>query len=199
MYMQIDKIIFPLIIFPTKFGDKNIDKIKSFSKLKDGWDFGSGLAINDEVINKAESAYFSLSMFFKISVHPTSEGGITISTHIDENFFDITIFPYSDFVEYTHEKGIGNSFELIEFVENLTLNEAINKAFDSQKIISSKCISLERLILENTTQKKRDSRAMSSNQMVGVFQYSIQNVQNPKAKQFAVTSTSSTNQPFQLL
>lgn len=188
---------FNITEFPNRTIDKNINQIKSLANLKQGWDFGEGLPFDSKIINNAIVAYNKLSVFFNVSIHPTTNGGITLSSSIGDNFYDITLLPQSDYVEYTHEKGIGSTFETIETVCNLMLNEAIEKTFRSKNLISAQCFTSEPLILENTTQQKNASKVTSSNPMAMPFQYFAIPVQSQKVKRYANTLISTTNPQLQ--
>lgn len=185
-----------VISFPSFGGDKNISKILSFINLGNGWDFGEGVAIGQNVIEKAINGYLQMSLFFKVSTFPTSYGGVTLSGAKGDNFYDITILPDKEVVEYRHEKGIGKEYDVLEELEDITLEQAVNRAFESQKLYSIKCILSEPLILKSTAEKREDSKVTHFNHSALHYPYLRINVQKPPAPPFATILTNTTNQPL---
>ena len=124
-------------------------KIKSFSELKDGWDYGVGYGVTKEVI---ENSCFVFNYFhksqFKYSVNPTSEGGVKITAKLGVEFIDITVKKNLTY-DLTHEVGLGSEYDIVFECENTSMNDI--EIYLNEVLIKS-CFSLERYTSGNIIQ-----------------------------------------------
>ena len=71
------------------------EKISSFELLKDGWDYGRGGPIEENVRILAIEwcRFFSRYGIFKLNAIPGSEGQVSVSASYRENYIEIITFP----------------------------------------------------------------------------------------------------------
>lgn len=163
--------IFSGSIKMTLHPDNIIAQIKHLKDLKEGWDYGDGDVISEKVIISAIEMYRqTLPYSLKCTVHPTSDGGITLVLSAKETFLDITI--QEDLtILLTKEQGIGcnyttlysdklvSKFELMLEIKKLSIENCIE------------CISSEPFTLKSTFPERKDFKVIASNQMEMGFQY----------------------------
>jgi len=130
--------------------DRVIDELNSFSKLKDGWDFGVGSPISKRIIDRAIIAYTYLKdNFFEYECSPLSDNSIQITFSLLDNFVDVIIT--DDSYTLTQEKGFGNNYEIFECLKKTSLDNIKNILAN----IKTKCLSLEQSISPNIVPVKR--------------------------------------------
>ncbi len=138
--------------------DSSIKKINSFAQFNEGWDFGEGKRFENDVIRKAiEINALGRTYQFDSNALPNSNGDIIINLFIKDDFILITIKADSS-LYLSHEKGIGEQYEIIYEKENVSIEEISNYL----NVISEKCISLERYISKNTTLPEEDLEVIVS-------------------------------------
>jgi hypothetical protein len=161
--------------------EKNISQILSLKKLKNGWDFGEGEEISQDVIDRTVDIYNKFASRFKITVHPTNEGGITLSLMYLDNFFDITIRK-QNLYDFVLEIGIGSNYSEPVNLKSISLNEIYEKVnyYQLLKISTLKWNLLEHSTLQNSTQINPDFKVIALKPTKKGFQYSLKNVQSKK-------------------
>lgn len=161
---------------------KTISQIILLKKLRNGWDFGEGEEISQDVIDRTLDIYNKFANRFKITVHPTSEGGITLSLMYIDNFFDVTIKKQNSY-DFVLEVGIGSKYIEPVNLKNISLNEIYEKVnyYHLLKISTLKWNSLEHSTLQNSTQINPDFKVIVSKPTKKGFQYSLKNVPSKKA------------------
>ena len=138
------------------FSDPIVSQLKSFSNLKDGWDFGDGKPISDHVINRAIKVYNYLkNSFFGYECSPLPNGGIQLTFCLLDHFIDVFVNKASFKVVY--EKGIGENFDTIYELENVSL-EKIKIILEN---IRNKCFSLGQSISQGTVSGREGFRSAS--------------------------------------
>lgn len=104
-----------------------VSQLFSLCNLKKGWDAGSGEEIGYMVVEKAIDLYSTLLVFgLSCSVHPTSDGGVSLVFSCRDTFLDVTIEPDLTF-SLVKEKGIGFDYTTIFERENIAQGEILNE------------------------------------------------------------------------
>ncbi len=173
--------------------DKDIVKmeIDSLSKLPYGWDFGSGETIGLLVVDKALEVYEQTNLMgFKIQSFPRSDGGITLSYALKDNFLDVIINPNLT-LDLVQEKGIGANYEIVSEEDNVSITD-LKKVL--HLILSSECPSFELYQSGNTTKTKKDSKAIVSRLWEMEYQFSMPIALESNQDLFATTSEDTMNQ-----
>jgi len=156
--------------------------IKKFSRLKPGWDFGSGEPISEYVIKRALKVFAILnSPLLDHEVTPYSDDTILISFSNNENFIDVLISKSK--LSFKHEKGLGNNFDVIEEHDNLSLEKIKVKV----EQILTKCISFGPFILTSIVEENKGLKTVSPI-FTGEFQSLKNNAQSQNLEMFAITS-----------
>jgi hypothetical protein len=122
---------FSIIKSYTQDWDNEIDlKIQALYNLKDGWDFGGGLAPSKQVIeNSLMLFHYFEKPYFEYGITPTSTGGVKITCKLENNFLDITI-NLDLTIDLTHEIGIGEDYDTVydqRGVDLLEIESQINE------------------------------------------------------------------------
>ena len=114
MYNNEYIVPFSIIKSYPQDGDNEIDiKIQALHNLKDGWDFGFGLAPSRQVIENSMMLFHHFEKpYFEYGIAPTSNGGIKITCKLENHFLDITI-NLDLTVDLTHEIGIGEDYDTV--------------------------------------------------------------------------------------
>lgn len=151
--------------FYTEY-DKTEIKIRNFSLLLMGWNYGEGDLIGFAVISKAIELYrFGKANGFNGDAFPMINGGINLSLYINEYALDITINTELK-ISIEVQKGLGQNYEVIDERENadysdiyLLLNE-----------IRTACSLSESCLLQGIiTPVSKDSKAPHSSTPQGVW------------------------------
>jgi len=138
--------------------------IRSFSELPEAWNFGEGRAPSAEIIEKAIQIYrLGRSFGLIVNAFPVGEGEIEISFSYRDHFIDILITGQNNF-EYTYEVGIGDEYDEIEYMENLSLEDVKSKLRVLEELNS--CNSLEYFQQEGFIGVRADSKAVISQEGV---------------------------------
>jgi|GEM_PF-1793494 len=102
-------------------------KIKSFSDLQAGWNYGAGEPISQEVINNALEVYkIGKSYCLDCEVFATTDGNIEVSLYRKDHFMDFLIKEEMS-IDFIHEVGVGNKYKEEENVHNIPMDELKNK------------------------------------------------------------------------
>ena len=168
------------IIFTAAVGNKVLSKfdpativkqIQNFSKLDAGWDYGDGEVIHREVINKTVILYCKTIQYgLKASVHPTSEGGITLILSAKDLYLDITV--QSDLTYLvTKERGFGFKYSTI--FSDIEMDEIL--VFEHIRLLSTEncleCVSSETFTSKSSFPTKDDFKVTVSNFLETEFQF----------------------------
>ena len=138
--------------------------IRSFSELPEGWNFGEGRAPGGEVIDKAIQVYKLGKSFGLIgNAFPVGDGEIEISFSYRDHFMDILITAQNN-LEYTYEIGIGDEYDEIDHIENISFEEAKTKLRVLEEM--KPCDSLEYSMQEGFIGIREDSKAVISEEAV---------------------------------
>lgn len=187
------------IISYTNFDIENIfvgninDKIASFRELNNGWDYGLGVPTTKETVNIAQSiAQIGKAKNFGIDAFPATDGGIVLNLYIEEDFIYVTINPNAS-LDLRHEKGIGEDYDIIEDIENISLEEII----EHLNAIYIKCFSSELYTSRSMIQPPSGSQAKVLRIIMGESQFSMRNAQKTKVAQYVSTSPIFTNQQLE--
>jgi hypothetical protein len=141
--------------------------IRSFSKLSEGWNFGEGKAPSGEVIDKAMQVYrLGKSFGLMGNAFPVGDGEIEISFSYEDHFIDILI-TVQNTLEYTYEIGIGDEYNEIEHIENISFQEAELKLSALKE--SKPCNSLESSMPDGLIGIREDSRVVALENSVPGF------------------------------
>jgi hypothetical protein len=137
--------------------------IRSFAELPEGWNFGEGRPSNAEIIRKAIEIYrFGKSLGFIGNAFPMGEGEIEISFSYQEHFIDFYL-TNQDTIEYTYEVGIGENYQEIDHIDNISLEQLKGKltSFEETVISGSSEFSIAGTIIGISI----DSKAIASSGM----------------------------------
>jgi hypothetical protein len=137
--------------------------IRSFASLPEGWNFGEGRPSNAELITKAIEIYRSgKSLGFIGNAFPMGEGEIEISFSYQEHFIDVYLTNQGT-IEYTYELGIGENYQEVDYIENISRDELQEKLtlFEEMVICGSSESSKASTIIGIST----GSRAIASSGM----------------------------------
>lgn len=146
---------------------KVVDKIKGFSHLPNGWDFGHGESPSADVITQAIAIYQSgLLLGFKGDARPETKGGVILNLFTGDDFVYITINSNGQF-DIRHEKGIGADYEILDDRQNVSLN----RIYKTLQNLTNKCILSEPYMSISTTQIVEDFQVIALNDMEEEFQY----------------------------
>jgi hypothetical protein len=138
--------------------------IRSFSELPEGWNFGEGRAPSGEVIDKAIQIYrLGKSSGLTGNAFPVGDGEIEISLSYQDHFIDILITGQNT-LEYSYEIGIGDKYNEIEHIENISLEEAESRLRMLEQM--KPCDSLEYSMREGFITIREDSKAVISEEAV---------------------------------
>jgi len=137
--------------------------IRSFAVLPEGWNFGEGRPSNGELIEKAIKIYrFGKSLGFIGNAFPMSEGEIEISFSYQDHFIDVYLTNQGA-IEYTYELGIGENYQEVDYIENITLEELQGKLTSFEETVI--CGSSESSTAGTIIGISIDSRAIVSSGM----------------------------------
>jgi hypothetical protein len=102
------------------------DKILSFGKLRDGWDFGQGVPAPQHVV-KAALMFYGLGehLGLEMDAFPGAGGDISVDFYIGEELVQVLIDTDLS-LELTHERGIGSHYDELAYCENIYIDEVIN-------------------------------------------------------------------------
>jgi hypothetical protein len=148
--------------------------IRSFSGLPEGWNFGEGRSPSGEIIDKAIQIYrLGKSFGLTGNAFPVGDGEIEISLSYQDHFIDILITG-QETLEYTYEIGIGDEYNEIEHIENISLEETESRlrTLEEMKL----CDSLEYSMQEGFIGIREDSKVVISEEVVLGFLSSIETV-----------------------
>lgn len=135
--------------------DKVINELLSYSKLKAGWDFGSGVQLSSLVIHKAVYTYNALrNPILNYECSPLSDGRVQITFFIKDHFLDV--FVGVDEYNIVYEKGIGVNYETILEVKSNTLSKA-EKLLDE---IITECYSFVQSTSLNIIPERKDLKTV---------------------------------------
>lgn len=158
----------------SDLSDNFTDDIRELKNLKDGWDFGDGIAISQDVIHNACYLYNHLNRpEFKYSCSPLSNGGIKITCQFYEDFIDLDINKDLS-IDLIHEVGIGADYE-VEYERKAIRIDDIEKYIN--QFLLKACFSSERYTSESIILTRKGSTAIASKTSMVVSPYSIWNVQ----------------------
>jgi len=102
-------------------------KIKSFSDLDLGWNYGEGESITQEVIKKALEVYkIGKSYCLDCEVFAITDGSIEVSLYRKDHFMDFLI-KEDNSIDFTHEVGTGNKYKEVENINNISIDNIKNK------------------------------------------------------------------------
>lgn len=102
-------------------------KLRSFGELPEGWDFGEGSPPTQEIIEQAIDIFkLGKTYDLKCEVFAIGEGEIEVSLFKGEQFFDILIRNDTT-MEFTYEFGVGDNYEEIENIVNISREEIEQK------------------------------------------------------------------------
>jgi len=156
--------LFYSMSYPTE-EDVEIERMKSFSDLGSGWDFGDGEAPSQYVIERAIQTYLcGLNLGYNASVRPETSGGIVIGFFIKDNFVDVTVKENSLF-DIRYEKGIGANYNILDDQENITMEEVSLIL----KSVQQKCFLLEPFTSVNMIPTEDDFPVIAFKSMGMVF------------------------------
>lgn len=138
--------------------------IRSFSEFPEGWNFGEGKAPSVEVIDKAIQVY-RLGKSFRLmgNAFPVGDGEIEISFSYEDHFIDILITGQNT-LEYTYEIGIGDQYNEIEHIENISFEEVKSRLSALEEI--NPCDSLEYSMPDGLIGIREDSKVVASGNSV---------------------------------
>ncbi len=86
-------------------------RIREFSKLKQGWNYGKGEPFSEvhiELAVQLAKRYFK-SHGFSVSGTPKEDGSIDLTFNKNDHFIDVKILPNSHKVSVLYCKGIGKN------------------------------------------------------------------------------------------
>jgi hypothetical protein len=136
---NLSNIVFNIVSSYSDLGknrrqDNNIiEKIKSFSNLQAGWDFGQGVTPSDYVISVALQLYnLGIMQGFEMSARPEVNGGIIIGFSIEDDFVYVTAKRDGSF-DLVHEYGFGAVYDIVKDEENVPL-EFITQTLKNVKV-----------------------------------------------------------------
>jgi len=135
-----------------------LKKIKSFSELINGWDYGLGVPASKETIDYVIEIYKQLNrIHFEVDVSPRTDGGITLIFSIQDHFVDIDVKPCMR-LNIREEVGYGVDYKIDFQKEDVTIAEIENLLEEIYK----KCSLSEPSTSINTYSKKNDFNRMYS-------------------------------------
>jgi hypothetical protein len=145
-------------------------KIYSFAELKEGWNFGEGMAPNKSVIDRAISIYrIGKRLCLDAQVFPVANGDIEISLYMRDHFMDILVRNDGK-MEFSYEIGIGKKYKKVERIENIDMDGVEKRLCELPKL----CGVLESLEII-TTRGKSDSYLAVLPITKGGFRFLIEN------------------------
>ncbi|WP_439555138.1 hypothetical protein [Dyadobacter sp.] len=151
--------------------DEIVAQIKALIDLPQGWDFGSGDVISSEVIRKAIEVYkLTLPYSLMCTIHPTSEGGITLVLSTKDKFLDVTIEKNLG-ISLTKEQGIGFDYHIIYSDRPVSYHELIQEIQTISIENCIECISSEPFTLRNTIRESEDFKVIASNHTETEYQF----------------------------
>ena len=108
------------------------DKIFNFKTLKNGWCYGEGVTISDEVIEKAVrlEARGRFIGFRETDAFPGLNGEVSIALYFQKHYFEFT-FETDSRVLFVHEKNE----KTIVYNDNLTFETALKKVESLRKFL----------------------------------------------------------------
>jgi hypothetical protein len=134
--------------------------IRSFALLPEGWNFGEGRPADMELITKGIEIYrFGKSLGFTGNAFPMDDGEIEISFSYKEHFIDVYLTNQGT-IEYTYEIGIGEDYQEVEYIENISEAELKNKLISFEETMI--CDSSESSTVGIITGKSADSKVIAS-------------------------------------
>lgn len=134
--------------------------IDSFALLPEGWNFGEGNPAQPELITKAIEIYrFGKSLGFNGNAFPTGNGEIEISFSYQEHFIDVYLTNRNT-LEYTYERGIGDNYQEVEYLENISVQELKDKLTSFEETVI--CSSSESLTAGTLIGISADSKVIAS-------------------------------------
>lgn len=153
-----------------------LNDILNLSLLKDGWDYGIGAKISNEVIQRAIDIHNQIVPYgLDCEVHPTTEGGINLIYALSDIFMDVNINSNLS-ISLTKEQGIGFDFTTVFVKEDVNEKELIQEisSMSIEKFV--KCSLSELSISKNTVQSRNDSQAIPLETTKVEFPFLICNV-----------------------
>jgi hypothetical protein len=160
--------------------------IRSFASFPEGWNFGEGRPVNIELIVKAIDVYrFGKSLGFTGNAFPIGEGEIEISFSYQEHFIDVYLTNQLT-IEYTYELGIGENYQEVEHIENISEVELHNKLISFEETVL--CNSSELSTAGTIIGKSADSRVIAS-ESVGMESLSLIKIASTKFMELQYAST----------
>ena len=155
--------------------DSTLSAIDAFANLKDGWDFGEGIVISNEVISKAKDIYLiGRNYQLEAEPHPTPDGGVCLVFYYRNNDFFLDININSDnTVDFKEEKGFGVNYETLRSAQNITVQELEKTIVE----IRTKCNISDFFQFGSILSKSIDSKAIHSKTTREVSQLLTTNVQ----------------------
>ena len=163
-------------------------KIRSFSKLPDGWDFGVGKAPSRTVVDKALNLYSRLQRFgLGADAFPIASGGVNVTFYSADHSFEVRVRADST-IDLVHEVGIGVEYEQLECAEDVGqahVEEVLERFSESKNVI---CYSSGPLVFSGTmTLAGGVLRATASPTTTVPFLCSDMTAQNPLRAMYAAT------------
>lgn len=147
------------------------DKIYSFSTLKNGWDYGEGRAPQRAVIEKAIDIYrIGKRLGMDAEVFPVTSGEIEVSFSLRDHFMDIVVRD-DEGLEFSYEIGIGEKYDRITSIENISLDEVEKRLGELAKLCG-----VSELSETITIQGRKDLRIAVFGIMEEQFQFLTKNV-----------------------
>jgi len=155
-----------------KYHNNAIEKLKSFSGLRDGWHFGEGFSPTDDTIRMAAVFIERASLaLMKTDVFPGAYGEIQVSIYF-KNYYLEFIIELSGNVTFVLER---DDIEL-KYIEDLSFNSALEELSAFRKQLCNYSSGLSTQI--TSINSDRDLPAWHSETLplpVGVYPFSIQN------------------------
>ena len=125
-------------------------KLQSFRELEVGWRFGEGIPTPSNIYNLAiqiDSYIFDKDLF-ETDYFPGIDGEVSIKIYEENHIFEFTV-EVDCSITFVHE----SNKEETEYLEDLTLNEALSKVDNINIII---CESLSDYYIQETGLKRKD-------------------------------------------
>lgn len=119
-FSSLDNDLMFIIDHDSPVQDPIEEEIMGLANLQEGWDYGEGIPPSAETIDRAIEIYrISKAYGLGTEIFPIGHGEILISFSKDNVFTDILLNENGS-IRLTKEIGIGDEFERLEIIENVT-------------------------------------------------------------------------------